>query len=176
MVVRGRWALVLLIVLGLSLAANMFMFGVAASIRHFGPPGVAGMERSEGSRAMPREARRYLRSELRERRSEFRAARRALRQSRDAVGEAGRAEPFDRQALRAALQVHTERQDDLREIFLDALSDAVAEMPPELRSRLELEKFRPGPPGRRGGPDRQDREGHRGDGPPGDRAPPPPIE
>jgi uncharacterized membrane protein len=147
MVVRGRWALVLLIVLGLSIAANVFMLGVAASIRHFGHYGI---ERSEGWRSMPREARRYVRRELRERRSEFREARSALRASGDAVGEAGRADPFDEQALRAALDRYVVQQNRLRGIFLEALAEAVAEMPPELRSELRLENLRPGP--RRGRP------------------------
>lgn len=141
MIVRGRWAVFLLIVLGLSLAANMFMLGAAASIRHFGPP---GFERSDVARAVPREARRYIRRALLERRSEFRALRSDVKHARERVGDAGRADPFDADEMRNALQAYATRQDRVREVFMSAIVEAVGRMPPDIRQELRLEKFRPG--------------------------------
>ena len=116
--------------------------------------------------ALPPDEREAAADRLREGRDDVIARLRDVRDAQVAVEAALRQEPFDAEAVRAAMQDLREARGDMeREIEL-AIIEIIADLPPEERMRA-LEEGMRGDRGRRGPP----RHHRPGDGPPRDGPP-----
>ena len=116
--------------------------------------------------ALPPDEREAAADQLRAGRDDVIARLREVRDAQQAVEAALRQEPFDAEAVRAAMQELREARGDMeREIEL-AIIEIIADLPPEDRMRA-LEAGMRGDRGRRGPP----RHHRPGDGPPRDGPP-----
>lgn len=133
MTLQGRTAKILLGVLAVSLAANIFAFSFIAG------RGAGDRWRGPDMRAVapyPPELRNEVRERLRERRSDMGPALRRLREGRRAMFEAARAPQVDRAALDAAMKDVREATMDLQAISQAALADALERASAEDRAAI----------------------------------------
>lgn len=163
MIIRGRWLWLLGTLFVLSIVLNLLAVGAFGALHMAGQIGPRGGGWQE---SIPAEARPYFRQAFRSAFRDMRSVRRELKDHREGLADLARAETFDRESFRAALTRYGETQNRGRAVIFDTLTEAIAEMPPELRRELNLERFRFGPPrGPRGpkGPGRGpgDRDGPR---------------
>ena len=151
--------------LALSVMANLFLVGVLAGpmVRgDDGPPGDprGGLERRGPDRggelfaSLSGEERRLIRGKLRAAWRSVAAEREAVAMARRDLGEAMRAEPFDRAGVEAALERLRTGEMQLRGALEAQILDAVADMPEDRRAAIAERLLRGGeaPRERRMGP------------------------
>jgi uncharacterized membrane protein len=151
----GRW---LRVALAVSVAINLAVAGVVAGAwLRDGPPrggGVRDVGFGPYAAGLTDDDRAALRRALIARGPDLRAARAAMRDDMAAVVAALRAEPFDAEAMTAAMERGTARVAEFAGLGRLLLVDHAAAMTPEARAafaeRLESAANRRGPPGRPG--------------------------
>jgi uncharacterized membrane protein len=143
--IRGAWAWALLIVLFMSVGANLFLAGFLAerwrSGRAFGPPPMVQMMRD-----FPPEIRRAIARELWAERDQFRQAFDDIREKRRALLEAMRAPTLDEARLRSQLSEVRALTSRIQERAQDATIDALRRMSPEERALIGERRRWRGPP------------------------------
>ncbi len=154
MTIRGGWAIGLLVLLALSLSANMLVVGFAAGRAITGNDGggqsggqslgaqavnMSGMEQL--LRRLPDDIRPIVRAEFDSRTSEVRGLFVALRQARLGIATVLLAEPFDRAALDGQLQQVRDRTTDIQETLHDIFATALATLDADQRAAV-LESWR----------------------------------
>ncbi|WP_439137936.1 periplasmic heavy metal sensor [Roseicyclus sp.] len=129
------------IALALSLAVNLAVVGlIAGAAIGFGPngdrddPRLRALGLGPFAMALSREDRAGFATRID--RAALRAERRALGEGLSALGQALRAEPFDRAAAGAALARMRDATETLQSISHDALLDQIAQMPATERAAL----------------------------------------
>jgi uncharacterized membrane protein len=139
MTIRGPFAIILLVVLVLSLAANFVVAGFAAARFAYPRPG-GEIERivAIGIRAFPPEIRGLITSGTNAERNRMRAAFEDVRAARRAMFEAMRAETFDRGALEAAFADVRTKTMALQEIGQQVVARAIEQASPETRAKIRL--------------------------------------
>jgi hypothetical protein len=142
--IRGPFAIALLVVVFLSLAANLVVAGFVVS--RFGPPpgrGGGDIERivAIGIRAFPPEIQKAIMDGSRDKRDAMKAKLDAVKDARQRMFDAMRANPFDPAALDTAYTDLRTRTTELQEIGQQIVSEAVANASPEVRAQI-----RPPPP------------------------------
>jgi uncharacterized membrane protein len=142
MTIRGPFALVIVGVLGLSLAANFLVLGFAAA-RYHGFDEGAAIERivSLGTRAFPRELRHQIGDELGRHHGELRGALADVQSARRHMFQVMTADPFDRTALDAAFADVRAKTDILQKLGQDLVGDVVAAATPEERAEIRPPPF-----------------------------------
>jgi uncharacterized membrane protein len=143
------WLIALLFV---SLAANVFVGGIAAG-RYFGEqravPAVAERNAPAGERAVPAALRRMMEvvppedrpvfmSALAARRPQIAAASRELRAARERLRDLLAAEPLDRPALERAFETVRARSTEVQRVIQLAVADALEKLPAESRRRIAV--------------------------------------
>lgn len=137
MTIRGKTAVVLVVVLVVSLAANFFGAGIIAAGVGF-QKRLAGFDRSvmQLAERFPREIRRAVAADLIARREEGFKALDELRAARREMFAAMRAEPFDRLRLERALATVRAKTQTLQAFGQSALAAALAAAPAETRAKI----------------------------------------
>ncbi len=139
MTVRGPFAVTLLVVLFVSLAANVMIAGfVVSRVADFRPGGPGEIDRivSLGIRAFPPEIQGDIMNQTRAHRSQFRAGLDAVRNSRQRMFAAMRADPFNRAALDEAFAEVRSTTNEVQAIGQTIVADAIANAPPDVRARI----------------------------------------
>jgi uncharacterized membrane protein len=138
-----RWSIALLVVLGLSLAVNFFVFGfVAAGGWHHRSSRVEHYAAIAGLGRAPPPLRHRVEAALRDHHNETHDALQAVRAARRDIRAAMRAEPFDRAKLNAAFGTLRERVDKLQELIFGAVGDAIAATPAAERAQIRPPRHR----------------------------------
>jgi len=139
MTIRGPFAVTLLVVLFVSLAANLMIAGFTVS-RFTGPPGPGGGEIDRivalGIRAFPPEIQGEIRNQVRAHHGEFRAGLDAIQGARQRMFAAMRANPFSRPALDTAFADVRTTTNDVQAIGQAIVADAIAHAPADIRARI----------------------------------------
>ena len=138
MTIRGPFAIGLIVVVFLSLAANLIVAGFVVS-RFAGPPRPGGdIERivAIGIRAFPPEIRNAIESASRDKRDELRARLDEVQTARQHMFDAMRADPFDPAALNAAYADLRDKTNALQEVGQRIVFDAVQKAPPRVRAQI----------------------------------------
>ena len=138
MTVRGPFAVTLIVLLFVSLAANLVIAGFTVA-RIAGPgPGGGEIDRivSLGIRAFPPEIQGDITSQVRAHRNQFRAGLDAVRNSRQRMFAAMRADPFNRAALDEAFAEVRSTTNEVQAIGQTIVADAIANAPPDVRARI----------------------------------------
>ncbi len=140
MTIRGPFAVTLLVVLFVSLAANVMIAGFVVSrvadFRPGGGPGEIDRIVALGIRAFPREIQGDIMNQTRAHRREFRAGLDAVQAARQRMFAAMRANPFDRAALDQAFADVRSTTNDVQTIGQTIVADAIANAPPNVRARI----------------------------------------
>ena len=136
MIISGRWAWVLLIVLFLSLGANFFVLGFLSNRTGFwrgarGPAPIAHLLAD-----FPPEQRRAIGRRLWQDRSDFRATADAIQDKRREISQAFRAPQIDALRLRDLMRDVRELTAKLQERTQESLIDIVSRLPLEERARI----------------------------------------
>ena len=141
MTIRGPLAVTLLVVLFLSLAANLMIAGFTVARIAGGPRPGGDIERivAIGIRAFPEEVRRVIEQRARQDRDEFRERYEALREARQGMFEAMRSDPFDRTVLDAAFAEVRSRTNELQAVGQNLVAEALGEASPETRHRIMMQ-------------------------------------
>ena len=140
MTIRKPWAIAILVVLFVSVAANLVIAGFAAS-RFGGPPRHHDLiERivAIGIRAFPPAIRSGIQMRSEERRDELRMLIDSVEDSRMRMVDAMRAEPFDTAALEAAFADMRVKVTQLQEAGQVIVGEAVAAAPADARAQIRL--------------------------------------
>lgn len=169
MIVQGRTATVLAVVLALSLVANFVAAGFILSTttfgRHEGGPSLSiSNSLLLAGRRFPPEIRAGMRQAFEAEPERVRAAFRALKAARQATFEAMRAEPFDLDRLNAAFALERQRTTELQEVGQAALARAVAAATPAERAAIGDRRPRRDEDRENRREERQERSGDTGDG------------
>ncbi len=137
MTIRGPFAITLLVLLFVSLAANVVVAGFTIA-RIAGPRPGGEIERivALGIRAFPPEIQRDINRQVRDQRAALRARIDAVQNARQRMFEAMRAQPFDRAALEAAFADVRTATNDVQAIGQNIVADAVAHAPPDVRRHI----------------------------------------
>lgn len=138
MTIRGPFAIGLVVVVFLSLAANLVVAGFVVS-RFAGPPRRGGdIERivAIGIRAFPPELQKAIVDGSKAQEQEMRTRLDNVREARRRMFEAMRADPFDPAALETAYADFREKTGVLQQAGQEVVLDAVAKATPEVRSRI----------------------------------------
>jgi uncharacterized membrane protein len=138
MTIRGPFAVTLVVVALVSLAANLMIAGFTVSRFTGQGPGGGEIDRivSLGIRAFPPEIQGDIRNQVRAHRDEFRRGLDAVRASRQRMFAAMRANPFDRPALDAAFADVRSTTNDVQTIGQTIVADAIAHAPADIRARI----------------------------------------
>ncbi len=141
MTIRGPFAVTLIVLLFVSLAANLMIAGFTVA-RFTGPGGPGGgvgdIDRivALGIRAFPREIQGDIRDQVRAHRREFRSGLDAVQGARQQMFAAMRADPFDRAALDAAFADVRSTTNEVQMIGQNIVADAIANAPANVRKRI----------------------------------------
>lgn len=138
MTIRGPFAVTLLVLLFLSLAANLLIAGFAVG-RVAGPrPPGGDIERlvTMGMGDFPPEIRRDVMARARDNRSQFRAKVNDVEVARQRMFQAMRAEPLDRKALEAAFADLRQKTNELQLAGQELVAGALADSPPDVRRHI----------------------------------------
>ena len=137
MTIRGPLAIGLIVIVFLSLAANLVVAGFVVS-RFAGPRPGGDIERivAIGIRAFPPQIRDDIEAATQVKRDEMRARLDSVQDARQRMFDAMRADPFDGAALQAAYADLRAKTNDLQQAGQDIVFDAVAKASPEVRSRI----------------------------------------
>jgi uncharacterized membrane protein len=135
--IRGPFAIGLIVVVFLSLAANLVVAGFVVT-RFIGPRPGGDIERivAIGIRAFPPEIRDAIMKQADSKRGEMRARLDDIQAARQRMFEAMRATPFDRAALEAAYADVRTRTNELQQAGQEIMLDAVANASPAVRSQI----------------------------------------
>ena len=135
--IRGRLAIGLIVVVFLSLAANLVVAGFVVA-RIAGPGPGSDIERivAMGIRAFPPEIQQAIEQGSRAKHDELRTRIDAVQQARKRMFEAMRADPFDQAALEAAYADLRTQTNDLQQVGQEIVLDAIANASPDVRSRI----------------------------------------
>ena len=137
MTIRGPFAIGLIVVVFLSLAANLLVAGfIVARIADPRPGGDIERIVAIGIRAFPPEIRDAIAAAAEAKRDEMRARLDDVQNARQRMFDAMRAEPFDRAALEAAYADLRARTNELQQAGQEIMLDAVANAPPDVRARI----------------------------------------
>jgi uncharacterized membrane protein len=138
MTIRGKTAVILVVVLVISLAANFFGAGLIAAGVGF-QKRLAAFDRSvmQLAERFPPEIRRAVAADLIARRDESFKALDELRAARREMFAAMRAEPFDRMRLERALAAVRARTQTLQAFGQSALGAALAAASAEIRAKIK---------------------------------------
>ncbi len=141
MTIRGPFAVTVLAVLFLSVAANLLIAGFVIA-RIAGPRPGGEIERivALGMRAFPPEIRRDVAARARSGREQFRVRLDDIRAAHQRMFETMRAQPFDRAALEAAFADVRQKTNALQAAGQELVAEAVAEAPPEVRRRIRPQR------------------------------------
>ncbi len=144
MTIRGPFAVVLVVLLFLSLAANMVVAGFTLTRITGARPG-GDVERivALGTRAFPPEIRKEIASRGADQRGVLRDKLRTVEHARREMFAAMRAEPFDAAALAQAYDALRRATDDLQRAGQEIVAEVLAETPAEVRR--EIRQRRRGP-------------------------------
>lgn len=140
MTIGKPWAIAILVVLFVSVAANLVVAGFAAS-RFGGPPRHPDLiERivAIGIRAFPPAIRSGIQARSEERREELRGLIDSVQDSRMRMVDAMRANPFDAAALEAAFADMRVSVTELQDAGQAIVGEAVAAAPPDVRAQIRL--------------------------------------
>ena len=140
MTIGKPWAIAILVVLFVSVAANLVIAGFAAS-RFGGPPRHPDLiERivAIGIRAFPPAIRSGIQMRSEERRDELRILIDSVEDSRMRMVDAMRAEPFDATALEAAFADMQAKVTELQQAGQEIVGEAVAAAPADARAQIRL--------------------------------------
>jgi len=137
MTIRGPFAVTLLVLLFLSLAANVLGIGFAFG-RMLGPRHGGEVERivAMGIRGFPPEIRHAVEARARAGRGQFRAKVDDVEAARRRMFEAMRAQPFDRTALESAFSDVRQKTDALQQAGQELVADVLVDAPPDVRRRI----------------------------------------
>jgi len=137
MTIGKPWAIAILALLFLSLAANLVIAGFTVA-RVAGPRPGGEIERivAIGIRAFPPPIQRAIQEGARDRRDEMRGRLDAVQDARMRMFEAMRAEPFDPAALDAAFADVRANTNELQRVGQEIVSEAVANAPADVRGRI----------------------------------------
>jgi uncharacterized membrane protein len=135
--IRGPFAVALLVLLFVSLAANLVVAGFAVA-RFAGPRPGGEVERivALGIRAFPPELRPAITQGARDQRDKFRGLIENAQAARQRMFEAMRAEPFDKAKLEAAFADVRARTNDVQALGQTIVADAIASASPQTRSKI----------------------------------------
>ncbi len=138
MTIRGPFAVTLLVLLFVSVAANLVVAGFTIA-RFAGPRGGGNIERivALGIRAFPPEIQRDISQRVRGERDQFRARIDAIQDARQRMFEAMRAEPFDQDALEATFADVRAKTNDVQAIGQSIVAGAIADASPDVRRRIK---------------------------------------
>jgi hypothetical protein len=140
MTIRGPFAVTLLVVLFVSLAANLVVAGFSVARFSGGrPPGFGGdLDRlvTLGIGAFPPEIQDNIRQKVQEERPKFRDYLMGLRQTRQKMFDAMRAADFNRQALDDAFAELRGELNGMQVIGQSIVADAVQAAPPAARQKI----------------------------------------
>ncbi|SHE96289.1 Uncharacterized membrane protein [Kaistia soli DSM 19436] len=138
MTLTGRTAIAVLAALVISLVVNFGLAGflVARSVPQRDPPALAERLSALGPRVLPPELRTQAAAALKPDTPALRAAFRAVRDARQAVFAAMRADPYDRNAVAAALATLRDRLDTVNAIGQTAILDVLDQAPADLRAGI----------------------------------------
>lgn len=143
MTVRGPFALILVVLLVVSLAANFLILGFAAARYHDGDEHDS-IERivTLGSRAFPRDLRHQIRRELGRHHPELREAVRDLDEAREDMFQQMANEPLDREALDEAFERVRRETDRLQRLGQSLVEDILEDASPESRAKIRPRRRR----------------------------------
>jgi len=137
MTIRGPFAVILLVVAVLSLAANFLVLGFAAArISEFRRGDVERIA-SFAARGFPSEIRKAIVAKAVEERQPLLAALVELRGARQQMFAAMRAEPFDAAALERAFADVRAKTSALQSLGQELVGAAVADAPPDARAGIK---------------------------------------
>ncbi len=139
MTIRGPFAVTLLALLFVSLAANLLIAGFAVG-RAAGPrPGPGDIERlvAMGMRDFPPEIRQAVAKRARNNRDQFRTKVDDVEAARQKMFQAMRAEPLDRPALEAAFADLRQKTNDLQMAGQELVAGAIEDTPPDVRRHIK---------------------------------------
>ena len=138
MIVRGRTATILVVLLVISLAANFFAGGILVAGMQ-ARRALAGFDRTVGAfvERFPREVQRGVAVELFGRREEVFKALDDLRAARHEMFAAMKAEPFDRARLDRAMAEVRAKTQVLQALGQGALAAVLAKSSPETRAKIK---------------------------------------
>ncbi len=137
MTIRGPFAITLLAVLFVSVAANLVVAGFTLA-RFAGPRPGGDIERivTIGIRAFPPEIQRDIAERVRGERAQFRVRIDAMHDARQHMFEAMRKGEFDRGELDEAFADVRMKTNEVQAIGQGIVADAVANAPPQVRMRI----------------------------------------
>lgn len=137
MTIKGPLAIVLLAILGLSLAVNLVIAGYAVA-RYAAPRQAVLIEQlvTLGTRAFPPEIRRAVIAEALGRGRDLRTAIAGFREARQDVLAAMKAEPYDQAGLDTAFAEVRERLGTLQLLGQEIVSSAIRSATPEARAKI----------------------------------------
>ncbi|MEO1199813.1 MAG: periplasmic heavy metal sensor [Pseudomonadota bacterium] len=142
------WAIVLIVALLLSVVANFFTVGALFATWRFAASTPAGLSAiAELRQRIPEEARPHFREAFLGNREQLRPAFKALGDARRVLEAAIRAEPYEAEAVAAALDEVGARSAELQIIVHEVLLTAVSELPDDVRRELDLSARGPAPGG-----------------------------
>jgi len=138
MTITGKSAVALLIVLFLSLGANLFLGGLFAggALRGGDAPRPA-RALAAFLRSLPEEARPVLRESFRARRPELRAKIMAVAEARGEVADLLAREDLDRVRLDAAFVELRARTAAVQTLLHEIVAEAMVDLPPEVRAKWQ---------------------------------------
>lgn len=138
MTIRGPLAIGLIVIVFVSLAANLVVAGFVVS-RFAGPPRRGGeIERivAIGIRAFPPELQKAIVDGSKAQQDEMRARLDEVKEARKRMFDAMRADPFDAAALESAYADLRDKTNVLQQAGQEIVLDAIAKATPEVRSRI----------------------------------------
>jgi hypothetical protein len=136
--IRGPFAVVLLLLLFASLAANFLIAGFVVA-RINGPTGHADIDRlvSLSVRGFPPEIQRTIADSTKVKGPQLRAGLDAVQQARQKMFEAMRAQPYNQGALDAAFADYRNSSAALQKAGQDVVGQALALAPPDVRRKIK---------------------------------------
>jgi hypothetical protein len=145
--IRGPFAVVLLLLLFVSLAANFLVAGFVISRVNAAAVGNADVERlvAAAVRGFPPEIQRAIADQTKANRPQLRAGLEAVQAARQKMFEAMRAQPFNQAALDAAFAEYRTSTVALQKAGQDVVAQAIGQAPPDVRRKIRLPGPGPGP-------------------------------
>jgi hypothetical protein len=136
--IRGPFAVILLLLLFVSLAANFLIVGFVVA-RTNAPIGTADIDRlvSLSVRGFPPEIQRTIADTSKVKGPQLRAGLDAVQQARQRMFDAMRAQPFNQAALDAAFADYRNSTVALQKTGQDVVGLALAQAPPDVRRRIK---------------------------------------
>lgn len=142
MTIRGPFAVTLLVLLFVSLAANLLVAGFVVARFAGHPPGPGEIDRivALGVRVFPPEIQGDIMDQVRAHRDALRARVQAVQAARRQMFAAMRAQPFDRAALDAAFANVRSATADVQTVGQNIVADAIANAPPNVRAQIRASR------------------------------------